>query len=186
MLNVLITLYLFENKALLDIFEAKGLLNTIKIKHLTKLYRVAGMKKIVCSEFKTGRRFLGSLPHKEDLIASIENFAIEASIHMATFSIIGAVSSVTMGSYDQKQQVYVTATETGPFEILTCTGNISLKDQKPMAHAHIVLCDEKGKAFGGHLFSETIIFAGEIELVELTGKQFERTYDAITGLMLWS
>lgn len=143
------------------------------------------MKKIICSEFKTGRRFLGSLPHNEDLIKSIENFAVETSINTATFSAIGAVSSVTTGSYDQKQQVYVTAKETGHFEILTCTGNISLKDKKPMVHAHIVLCDEKGKTFGGHLFSETIIFAGEIELVELTGKPFERAYDSTTGLMLW-
>jgi len=143
------------------------------------------MKKIICSEFKTGRRFLGSLPHNEDLIKSIENFAVETSINTATFSAIGAVSSVTTGSYDQKQQVYVTAKETGHFEILTCTGNISLKDKKPMVHAHIVLCDEKGKTFGGHLFSETIIFAGEIELVELTGKPFERAYNSTTGLMLW-
>ena len=143
------------------------------------------MKKLVCSEFKTGRRFLGSLLHQEDLISAIENVAVEASVKMATFSVIGAVSSVTMGSYDQNQQVYVTATQTGPFEILTCVGNISLKDKKPMAHAHIVLCDEQGKAFGGHLFSETIVFAGEIELVELTGTPLERTYDPTTGLMLW-
>ena len=155
------------------------------IKAMNFLYKVCEMKKLICSEFKAGRRFLGSLPHQKDLISAIENVAAEASVKMATFSIIGAVSSVTMGSYDQNQQVYVTETQTGPFEILTCVGNISLKDKKPMAHAHIVLCDEHGKAFGGHLFSETIIFAGEIEMVELTGIPLERTYDPTTGLMLW-
>ena len=45
----------------------------------------------VCSEFKLGRRFLGRLPHGKDLIASIEDFCIESSIQMATFSVIGAV-----------------------------------------------------------------------------------------------
>jgi len=104
---------------------------------------------------------------------------------MATFLIIGAVSSVTVGAYDQKQQVYVTEKEKGPFEILTCSGNISLKDGNPMVHAHITLCDEHGKTFGGHLFSETIVYAGEIELYELIGKPCERAYDKTTGLNLW-
>lgn len=143
------------------------------------------MKKLSCSEFKRGRLFLGRLPHGEDLITSIEDFCKDASIQMATFSIIGAVSSVTIGSYDQKQQVYVTSMEKSPLEIINCTGNVSLKDGNPIIHAHIVLCDEQGKTIGGHLFSETIIFAGEIELQELKGTPMERSYDNTTGLMLW-
>ena len=143
------------------------------------------MKNNICSEFKTGRLFLKRLPHNEDLINTVENFCVEASIQMATFSIIGAVSSVTFGSYDQKQKVYVTYTEKVPLEILSCIGNISLKDGKPMMHAHIILCDEQGKTMGGHLFSETILFAGEIKLQELIGTPLERAYDKTTGLMLW-
>lgn len=143
------------------------------------------MKKLSCSEFKCGRLFLGRLPHGEDLITSIEDFCKDASIQMATFSVIGAVSSVTIGSYDQKQQVYVTSMEKSPLEIINCTGNVSLKDGNPIIHAHIVLCDEQGKTIGGHLFSETIIFAGEIELQELKGTPMERSYDNTTGLMLW-
>ena len=104
---------------------------------------------------------------------------------MATFSAIGAVTSVTLGAYDHKQQVYVTYTKEAPLEIVNCTGNISLKDGNPMAHAHILLADMHGKTIGGHLFSETIIYAGEIDLLELAGKPLERAYDTTTGLMLW-
>jgi hypothetical protein len=104
---------------------------------------------------------------------------------MATFSTIGAVSSVTFGAYDQKQQVYVTFTEKAPLEIVNCFGNVSLKDGDPVVHAHIILGDKQGKTLGGHLFSETILFAGEIDLQELTGKPLERVYDDTTGLMLW-
>ena len=143
------------------------------------------MTKIVCSEFKPGRRFVCRLPHGKDLITSIEDFCIELSIQMATFSIIGAVSSVTFGAYDQKQQVYVTVTEEAPLEIVNCIGNVSLKDGDPVVHAHIVLGDKQGKTMGGHLFSETILFVGEIDLQELTGKPLERVYDDTTGLMLW-
>ncbi len=143
------------------------------------------MEKMTCTEFEPGRRFLGRLPHGKDLITSIEEFCKGNSVQMAAFSLIGAVSSATIGAYDQKQQVYVTFREEGALEIVTCTGNISLKDGSPMVHAHIVVCDEQGKTMGGHLFSETIIFAGEIDLQELVGNPLERVPDTITGLMLW-
>ncbi len=143
------------------------------------------MPKLACSEFRGGRRFVGRLPHGEDLIKSIEAFCGETAISMATFSAIGAVTSVTLGAYDQKQQVYVTYTKDAPLEIVNCTGNISLKDGTPMVHAHILLADMHGKTIGGHLFSETIIYAGEINLLELAGHPLERAYDATTGLMLW-
>ncbi len=144
------------------------------------------MNQPVCSEFELGCRFVGRLPHGKDLIASIEDFCIESSIQMATFSIIGAVSSATIGAYDQKQQVYVTYTENMPMEVVTCIGNVSLKDQAPVIHAHIVLGDERGKIIGGHLFSETVLYAGEMDLQELIGKPLERVYDRTTGLFLWS
>ena len=143
------------------------------------------MKELSCFKFQQGRIFIGSLPQGGDLINSTEEFCKKALIQMATFSVIGAVSSATIGAYDQKQQVYVTFKEEAPFEIVSCIGNVSLKDGKPFIHAHILLADEQGKTIGGHLFSETIIYAGEINLQELTGKPMERTYDSNTGLMLW-
>ncbi|MCK5784680.1 MAG: DNA-binding protein, partial [Desulfobacterales bacterium] len=127
------------------------------------------MDKGVCQEFKSARYFIGRLPHGKDLIAFIESFCEENKIQMGTFSIIGAVSSVTIGAYDQKQQVYVTFKEEAELEIITCVGNISLKDGRPFVHAHIVLGDDQGKTMGGHLFSETIVFAGEIEIQEFSG-----------------
>jgi predicted DNA-binding protein with PD1-like motif len=139
-----------------------------------------------CSEFKPGRFFLGKFPFGKDLIASVEDFCKEASIQTAVFSVLGSVSSATLGCYDQKQQVYVTFNEEAPLEITACIGNVTIKDGSPFVHAHIVLSDEKGKIIGGHLFSETIIFAGEISLQELKGKPFERAYDNKSGLMLWN
>jgi predicted DNA-binding protein with PD1-like motif len=144
------------------------------------------MDELVCSEFKLGRRLLGRLPHGKDLITSIENFCRASDIQAATFSVIGAVSSATIGVYDQKQQVYATFTENMPMEVVNCIGNVSFKDQAPVIHAHIVLGDERGKIIGGHLFSETVLYAGEMDLQELIGKPLERVYDRKTGLFLWS
>ena len=143
------------------------------------------MKKMTGSEFQLGRFIVGRLPHGEDLISAIENFCASFSIQMATFSLTGAVSSYTIGTYDHTQHVYVTATEEANLEILTCTGNISPMNGSLLVHAHIVLGDKNGNTTGGRLFSETTIFAGEINLQELKGKPPERTYDEQTGLSLW-
>jgi len=144
------------------------------------------MNELICSEFKLGRHFLGRLPHGRDLITSIEDFCTASNIRMATFSVVGVVSSATIGVYDQKQHVYVTFTENTTMEIVNCIGNVSLKDKTPFIQSHVVLADEHGKISGGRLFSETILFAGEIDLQEMTGKPLERVYDNKTGLMLWN
>ena len=144
------------------------------------------MDELICSEFKLGRRLLGRLPHGKDMITSIEDFCAASDIQTATFSVIGDVSSATIGVYDQKQHVYVTFIENAAMEIVNCIGNVSLKDKTPVIQSHIVLADEHGKIMGGRLFSETILFAGEIDLQEMTGEPLERVYDDKTGLRLWN
>lgn len=142
--------------------------------------------KTAFSEFKHGRILIGRLPHGKDILQSIEAVCKEYSIKMAVFSLIGAVSSATIGAYDQNRKVYDTFKAESPLEIVTCMGNISIKEGQPFVHAHIVLADEKGKTLGGHLFSESIIFAGELYLMELSGEPLHRKHDETTGLMLWS
>src|SRR3989339_1699784 len=117
------------------------------------------MGNLLCTEYQLGRRFIGRLPHGADLIKTIDDFCKENQIFMATFSIIGAVSSLTLGAYDQDRKTYVTFKKSLPYEIVSCNGNISLKDGQPFVHAHAAMSDEKGVTIAGHLFSETIIFA---------------------------
>lgn len=142
--------------------------------------------RITMSEFKAGRLLLGRLPYRNDLIAALEGFCADHSIQTAIFSIIGSVTSATLGSYDQNQQVYVTFNKVEPLEIVHCTGNVSLKNGKPAVHAHAVFADINGQTLGGHIFSETIVYAGEIYVQELLGQPLSREYDEDTGLFLWS
>jgi len=128
---------------------------------------------------------LGRLPHGKDFVMAIEDFCAENAIPVGVFSAIGAVMSATLGSYDQNQQVYVTFKKEEPLEIVHCTGNVSLKDGKVAVHAHGVFADVKGQTTGGHIFSETVVYAGEIYIQELLGKPLEREYDERTGLLLW-
>ena len=144
------------------------------------------MEELVCREYSAGRQFLGRLPHGEDLSGILEAFCAGNNISTAVFSLIGAVSRATLGTYDQAQQVYVTFTVEGNLEILSCMGNISLKEGKPFIHAHLVLADEGGKTIGGHLFPGTIVFAGEVFIREMAGEPLAREHDDVTGLILWN
>ena len=144
-----------------------------------------GAERIEVSGFKRGRWLLGRLPHGKDLVAAVEDFCAEHSLQAAVFSIIGAVTSATLGAYDQKQQVYVTVQKREPLEIVHCTGNVSLKNGKCTVHAHGVFADIHCQTIGGHVFSETLVFAGEIHMQELLGPPMVRTYDEQTGLFLW-
>jgi hypothetical protein len=141
---------------------------------------------MICREYSAGRRFVGRLPHGGDLTAALEAFCVRHEIQAAAFSLIGAVSSAILGTYDQKQQVYVTFAAEGDLEILSCTGNITVKEGKPFVHAHVILCEEGGKTIGGHLFPGTVIFAAEAHITELIGPPLVREYDRTTGLMLWN
>ncbi len=141
--------------------------------------------RITMSEFKAGRLLLGRLPYRNDLIAALEGFCAAHSIQTAIFSIIGSVTSATLGSYDQNQQVYVTFNKVEPLEIVHCTGNVSLRNGKPAVHAHAIFADINGHTLGGHIFSETIVYAGEIYVQELLGQPLSREYDKDTGLFLW-
>lgn len=142
--------------------------------------------KLICKEFNPGRTFMGRLPHGKDLLEAIGTFCAENDVGMGQFSMIGAVTQATYGAYDMKQQVYVTLKVTEDLEVINCIGNISIKDGAPFVHAHILFGTEEGDTFGGHLFSDTLIFAGEIFIQELAGAPLERVHDDVTGLALWN
>ncbi|MEW5803749.1 MAG: DUF296 domain-containing protein [bacterium] len=137
-------------------------------------------------QYGLGRLFLGRLEHGADLLAELHRVCESESIRMGTLQVIGAVQRACVGFYHQREKRYQQITIPNPSEILCCLGNISFKDGKVFIHAHITLSDEEGNARGGHLMSETTIFAAEFQIQELQGKVLQRHEDSVTGLALWS
>lgn len=130
--------------------------------------------------------FLTSLRHGSDLLEEIARIAREAELRHAAVSVIGAVSCASFGFYDQQAKKYEARTRQGGYEIIHCTGNITLKDGEPFVHAHVLFGSDDGTAFGGHLMAPTKIFAAELHIMELAGPPPERVFDTTTGLYLWS
>jgi predicted DNA-binding protein with PD1-like motif len=129
--------------------------------------------------------FMVRMPQGEDLLAAVAAVVRETGVRLGVFSVIGAVSAAAFGYYDQKRRQYQTIIRPGAFEIVTGSGNVTLKDGSPFVHAHILFADETGNSFGGHLMSDTFIFAAELCLQELEGEPLVRQHDDTTGLFLW-
>ncbi|MGI6065256.1 MAG: PPC domain-containing DNA-binding protein [Bacillota bacterium] len=136
--------------------------------------------------YHSERKLMGRLNHGSDLLGELTELVTREKINTGTFSVIGAVKKGAISYYNQESKEYKTMTFNEHLEILSCTGNISLKDGQPFIHCHIIFGDSTGKCLGGHLAKGTEIFAGELYLEELVGPVLSRSYDDTTGLGLWS
>jgi predicted DNA-binding protein with PD1-like motif len=135
-------------------------------------------------EFRQGCIFFARLDHGADIISQITNLAEENGIEMGALTAIGALSRAELGYYDQLSHEYGKISVEEPVELVSCSGNISMRDGQTFVHAHAVLSDRTGRTWGGHLTRGTI-FAAELYLQELSGLPLKRVHDSITGLKLW-
>lgn len=142
-------------------------------------------KKAQITSYTAENAVVCRLPHGRDLLETVTDICIEKNIHMAAVSGIGALDGARVAYYDQGKREYNEIEFQGHFEILSLIGNISIKDGKPMCHAHIICGDETGAAFGGHLVKGCTVFACELVIVPLRGEPLVRGYDEETGLFLW-
>ena len=133
---------------------------------------------------KVGIIFFSRLFEGEDLAEAIKKRVIESGIKAGFFLLIGTLKDAVLGYYKSGQ--YKTIQLEGPLEIASCIGNIAVDENGELIiHAHIVVSDEKGEAFGGHLMKDSHVGAtAELVMVEAEGVNLQRTFDEKTGLKL--
>ncbi len=105
-------------------------------------------------------------------------------ITAASLTAFGAVEKASVGFFVGDGQ-YSTITCDGPLEVLSCVGNVSLKEGKPFIHAHIAVADKEGKAYGGHLMPGCIVSATfEVTILVYEGIDLVSKLDSGTKLFL--
>ncbi|MHA1426038.1 MAG: PPC domain-containing DNA-binding protein [Candidatus Helarchaeota archaeon] len=135
-------------------------------------------------EIGINRMFLIKLEPNDKLLESITQAVQANTIKTGFFTAIGALNTANIGYYMLDQKSYKTITLIGDFEILACTGNVTLKDDSPFIHAHLIIADQEGKAYGGHLLPNCqISVTGEVFLVE-AAKVLSRKLDKDLQLSL--
>lgn len=133
-------------------------------------------------EVESGRRFFGRFDYGADAVKQLTDFVAEENIQSGVFNIIGAVQETKLGYYDQERKEYVELEFKEPLEVVSCMGNVSWMDCKPVIHAHACLSRRDGSTVGGHV-NYMKVFAGEFTMVEFKN-EMGRLFDDVTGLNL--
>jgi predicted DNA-binding protein with PD1-like motif len=120
----------------------------------------------------------------EDPAESIRESAEQSGIQTGVFILVGTLKKAILGFYEKRH--YKILRFEGPLEIASCTGNVAIdKKGKAAIHAHIVVSNEKGEAFGGHLMKGSCVGAtAELVIIEAIGVKLRRVFDPKTRLKL--
>lgn len=123
------------------------------------------------------------LSRGEDALVTLNTFFATAGIENASFTGIGAVDELRCGYYDLEKREYFFKDYTGLYEVVSMSGNVILKENKPFIHVHAVFTDEQNHAFGGHVDKMRVGVTLEIVL-SVFSTSLSRAYDEETGLFL--
>jgi len=120
----------------------------------------------------------------DDLIDTIKKSAEENRICAGMFTLIGALKDVVLACYENGEYTYTHLD--GPMEIASCMGNIAVDEKgEVIIHAHIVVSNVKGEAFGGHLSKDSRVGpTAELMIIEAAGVNLQRIFDDSTKLKL--
>jgi hypothetical protein len=132
---------------------------------------------------KLGDAFIVRLMTGEEIHASLNELATLERIDVAGVEGIGAVYDAVLGYFDRANREYLKKSVPGEMEILSLSGNLSIKDSQPFAHLHVVLGGRNCEAVAGHLFEAKTGATCEIIVRPLKGF-VKRTLDPATGLYL--
>ncbi|MEX2457392.1 MAG: PPC domain-containing DNA-binding protein [Actinomycetota bacterium] len=132
-----------------------------------------------------GKAVFVRLPRGSDLLEGLNEAARELGIEAGTLQVIGAVSRLALGQYDQDAHEYTTHEREGGHELASGLGNVSLRDGAPFVHLHVVASATDGSILAGHLMPGTTVFLAEAYFRRLDGPPPVRSHDEDTGLPAW-
>lgn len=131
-----------------------------------------------------GKIHVFRIPEGEDLAEAIKIRAEENGVKAGILILIGSLKEASLGYY--KGGEYHSIHLDGPLEIASCMGNLAVDEGgETIVHAHIVVSDEKGETFGGHLMNNSIVGAtAELVIIEIADMVLRRAFDEKTRLKL--
>ena len=132
---------------------------------------------------KLGDAYMVRLATGEEIHASLKELATLERIDVAGVEGIGAVYDAVLGYFDRATREYSRKHVPDEMEVLSLSGNLSIKESQPFAHLHVVLGGRNYEAVAGHLFEARTGATCEIIVRPLKGF-VKRTLDPATGLFL--
>jgi uncharacterized protein len=133
--------------------------------------------------FIQGETHVLALEIGEELVGSILRYAEQTKMHAASIQAIGAIRNFELGFYvlDQKQYLRKKVDEIA--ELISCSGNLAIKDNQPFVHVHVTAGLRDFSVIGGHLFSAIVAVTAEVILTPMPNIM-KRIFNNETGLYL--
>ena len=109
------------------------------------------------------------LEKDEPVMKTLTEFCRKNGIQNGEISGIGAVKNIEIGAFDPGSKSYIHKKFDKTHELISCMGNITLKDGEPFIHAHITFGDHDMNVKGGHVFEITVAVVGEFYIRNFDG-----------------
>jgi len=114
---------------------------------------------------KVNAGYFIKLEKGEEIIQGLTQFCEDNNIRSGSISGVGGTDNVAIKYYDLEKGEYLPKRFSGKnYEIVSLNGNISLVEDKPFVHLHIMLGDSDYRTFGGHLGSAVVDITCEIAI----------------------
>lgn len=129
-------------------------------------------------------KYIVRLDKGEEVVSSLKLIAKKENIQSGFISAIGAADLIEVGLYQVEKKEYVSKRFIGDFEIVSCLGNLSMKDGEVYLHLHMCFSDQDCHGYGGHLNECRI--SGTFEcVIGLSDDTIKRKVDPVTGLNIF-
>lgn len=119
----------------------------------------------------------------EEAMEQLLAFAKSLNLSASQFSAIGAFSDTTLGFFDFSIKDYKKNRFDQQMEVVSLVGDITMYENEYKVHGHVVLGNEKGNVFGGHLVRGIVHPTLEIILNE-SPLYLKREMDEKSGIPL--
>jgi uncharacterized protein len=119
----------------------------------------------------------------DEAVSGLIQFARENKLSAAQVTAIGAFSSLKIAYFSIEKNDYKYIPITEQVEVLSLLGDITLNENEPRLHVHVVVGKSDGTAHGGHLVEARVRPTLEVIITE-SPKHLHRKIDPETGLAL--
>lgn len=123
------------------------------------------------------------LERGDEVMATLQRFAVEHSLTASRITAIGAFESAVLGYFNWESKAYERIPVDEQVEVLSLIGDIALDAGQPKVHAHVVLGKRNGSTVGGHLLQATVRPTLELMLEEPPA-YLRRVCDPVSGIAL--
>ena len=119
----------------------------------------------------------------DEVVSGLKTFARENRLSASQFTAIGAFSNARLGFFNIAERGYKKIPINEQVEVLSLLGDITLGENEPAVHAHVVLGKSDGTAHGGHLLEAHVRPTLEVILTEPPA-HLHKAHDPESGLAL--